>query len=452
MAISRIYDIARQSLSVYQSALTVTSHNVSNANNPAFSRQRVLLASEPPAKVNSFTMGAGVKIADIVRVRDQMIDTQLRKFSQSQSMFDKQNQIYSKLEVLLSEPSDLGLSSLITSFFNSWGELSTNPTSVQLRNNIVNSGRQLTNRFNELYQGYNKIKTELKNEAVQITKEINFYVEQINTLNRQIFEAQSRGVTSNDLMDQRDNVITELSKLVNLTVYQDENGSANVSIGGLLAVDQYHNIDFQVVEDNGKLFLKDGSGNTTLSINEGELGAILKSHSQDIPSFLSSLDSIAQSIVSNVNEIHKTGYTYTNPPHRGLNFFSEYEKGAFAIDAGILNDVRMIAASGDGTDGSNAIAMSIAGLKDHKTISGLTYLEKYSSFISDMASYKNMLEKSSESYKLVLDELEYQKASYSSVSIDEEMMDILKYQKSYDASAKLIKIADQLIETLLSIV
>lgn len=452
MAISRVFDIARRSLSVYQSALTVTSHNVANANNPAYSRQRVLLATENPSKASALTIGAGVKIDDIVRVRDQMIDTQIRKFTQTESLYNKQNEIYSKLEVLLSEPSELGLSSLITSFFNSWSELSANPTSVELRNNIVNNGKQLTNRFNELYQGYNKIRTELKNEAVQITTEINSFVGQINTLNRQIFEAKSRGITPNDLMDERDRVIDELSQLVNVNVYQDDNGSTNVSIGGILAVDQYHNLDFKIVEENGKLYLKDGSGESSLNITEGELGAILKSYSTDIPSFLNSLDSVAEKISSTVNEIHQTGYTYTNPPQTGFNFFQQYEKGAFTIDPAVLNDVRLISASADGTDGNNSIAIKIAGLKDEKTIGGLTFLDKYSSFISDMASYKNMVEKNSESYQMILEELDYQKASNSSVSIDEEMMDVLKYQKSYDASAKLISIADRLIETLLAMV
>ena len=155
--------------------------------------------------------------------------------------------------------------------------------------------------------------------------------------------------------------------------------------------------------------------------------------------------------MSQVNAIHSAGYTGQTPPATGTNFFGSYETGSLKISSDILSDPRNIATSADGTSGNNSVALQIAGLTTAKSSDGTTLGEYYSGFVNDIATTIQSANQTSSSTDMVLQQLENQKSSYSGVSVDEEMVNILKYQRGYDASAKLIKVAKELFDTLLAI-
>jgi len=381
-----------------------------------------------------------------------MVETQLRKFNQAKANYEHQSQIYSNLEVLVSEPGELGLSNYITSFFNSWDELSLNPKSTPLRTNVINQGQLLSNRFNEIYNGFNRVKEELNSEANAMVVQINSLVERISNLNRTAYDMKTRGVSTNDILDERDALVLELSELANINVNIDDKDAANVSLGGMLVADMHHSAKIKLVNESGKLVIKDENGAVNLSVNSGKLGAILNSHSTIIPDYLQKLDSMAIALVDNVNAIHKTGYTLEEPPETGIDFFSEYNPGQLSISDDILKNTNLVSVSKDGSDGNNQIAIKLAELKNTKLVNGKSLLELYSSLITDLGAEKNLVDQNMEAYGLVVEELDNQKSSFSGVSIDEEMMNVLKFQRSYDASAKLIKVADELMQTLLGVV
>ncbi len=452
MALSRIFGISSRSLSAYQYALNVTAHNISNANNTNYTRQKVVLGEEKSDRLNNFTFGSGVKVDDIVRVKNQITETQIRNYNQSYSFSEKQAAILGNLESLLSEPSDLGLSGMMNSFFNSWSELAVNPTSMQLRTNVVQSAQKMTEKLRSIYQDLNNAKTDLKSEATENVKQINSLVAQIQRMNKDIFEAKVSGDKPNDLMDERDAAINELSKLANINVSFDQNGSANITIGGVFAVDQIHYTQFKVEEEDGELTVKTSDGAVKLNITNGAIGAVVKSFSENIPKYLSKLDTIATAIFTSVNSFHVNGSTTHVPPQTNVKFFESYENGNLKINSDIINDPNYIAISQDGTNGNSYFALKIAELKDARLIDNQTLSEVYAGFASDIGNEVSFSEQNTESYGLVLTQLENQKASYSGVSIDEEMTNVIKYQRSFDAAAKLIKIADEITQTIISIV
>lgn len=456
MSLSKLFDISRRSLATYQRALMVTSHNISNANNPNYSRQIVTLGTEAPDFRANLVFGSGVKIENIVRVKNQLTENQIVSYNQDYSYYERQSGVLGQIETLFSEPSDLGLSNLIDGFFNSWDELAVNPTSVPLRTNVVQAAQKMSSKFQNLYEGLSTIKKDLKSEADSIIKSVNNLTQEIQVLNKQIYENTVVGNSANDLLDQRDAAIRELSGLVNVTVSYDKDNVANISIGGVFAVDRVQKVDFQLKEENGKLFMLTEDGNAKAAVNSGELFAVTDSYSNKIPKYQKNLDEIANAIFTKVNEIHSTGYSLNDPgapdPAPGRNFFDNYGFGVFKINEEILDDPNNLAISADGTDGNNEIAIKLAELRNSKVLGDNTISESYSNFVSGIGHEKQLNDKNTESNALVLNQLEQQKASYSGVSIDEEMSNVIMYQRSYDAAAKLIRVADEMLETLITMV
>ena len=251
-------------------------------------------------------------------------------------------------------------------------------------------------------------------------------------------------------MDQRDKAISDLSNLVNITVSAASGGTSIVSIGGVFAADGTTATKFAVGYKDGKLSLITADKNNTAAVSGGEVNAIIDIHNNKIPSYQDDIDAIVNQVVQSVNSLHSTGYDLLG--NTGTNFFDSYQYGKLNINEDILNDPRKLAVSADGTTGNGDIATQLGNLADQKLIDGSTIAEKYSALISKIGNDKLTNDNATESNKLVLDQLTAQQSSYSGVSVDEEMTNILKFQRAYDASAKLIKIADDMLETLITMV
>ena len=450
MSINKLMDIANRSLQAYQGALTATSNNVANAGNENYSRQRVILTSEAPDKGTGLDYGSGINLSGIQRIRDVFIDSQRFVYNSKQASAEKHSNILAKMETLLSEPSESGLSSLVNSFFNSFEELAADPTSMPLRNNVINTAQRFTDKLDTLYSGYDSLRLDLRNEAQNYVNDINSYLKQIQNLNKEIFAAETRGSSPNELLDDRTRVLHELSQIANITVQNNTDGSVSVSIGGIFAVDRLHYLEFGLEEQNGSLKVVTERDNVAMTLNGGKLHGSTRIYNEIIPDYLSSLDDIANAVMNNVNAVHSAGFTFTDPPQTNIDFFDSYSNGTLTINQNILDDASMIAISADGNDGNNDVALQIAAMKDQDLINGNSILDTYSAFVNDLANEKLLQDENASSFELVINQLEGQTSEISGVSIDEEMVNVLKFQKSFDAAARLVRVADELMQTLLN--
>lgn len=161
---------------------------------------------------------------------------------------------------------------------------------------------------------------------------------------------------------------------------------------------------------------------------------------------------MAGTLIEKVNSLHSKGHSLGTPPETGIDFFSGYQNGVIKINSKILENAKNLALSSDGSTGNNSIAVQIAELKNAKNTDGQTMPEMYADFVNTLASSIENAEQTADSSSMVLSQLQSQKESYSGVSVDEEMVNILKYQRSYDAAAKLIKTANDMFQTLLNVV
>ena len=452
MALTKIFDISSRSLAVYRRALEVTSHNIVNSANENYSRQRIMLETETSNLTAGIVWGNGVKIDSVQRMRDKLVDAHILTTNQKFSDSNRQSALIGQIEDVFSEPSDLGISNLMTTYFNSFSELAVTPNSLPLRTNVLNAANNLSAKVTTINESLASLKGDIKQEFNQKVNEVNSLLKQIHQINYEQFSNAYNGVPVNDLLDQRDALVDQLSQLVNINVVYDNTNSAVISIGGALAVDRMHSADFVAEEVNGKLNLKVKDGSYPIVLTGGELNALSNVYSIKIPAYQEKLDTVINSLVEAVNAQHVICYTITDPQETGLNFFEGYVNGELIINQEILDDPNKIAISADGTEGNGDIALAIAQLTDTKLIGGNTLQESYSSLINDIGNDGMLQNNYTSANQIVLEELDQLKASQSGVSVDEEMTNVLKFQRTYEASAKLITIADDMLRTILEMV
>jgi len=450
--LSQIFNISTKGLDVYRRALDVTAHNISNSGNKDYTKQVANIETAIPEFRDGFIWGAGSTISNVTRVRNQFIDNRLRQNYQNNSFYNNQSILLGRTEQAFTEPSNFGLSNIISSFFNSFNKLAVSPDSSALRENVVSSAQSLVSRIKDIHQNIEAQKDNIYNDYKSKVNGLNNSLKEIKELNIKISQQLSAGLQPNDLMDKRDVIIDQISKLADLQIYNNKNGSVNISIGGVLAVDSNISVDFKIKLDNGKLNLTtDGTNNINL-LKSGELGALSNIYSNKIPNYLSSLDAITNTLFTSVNNVHSSGYTLENVPQTGIDFFSSIQNGELEINKKIIDNPNKIAISADGSPGNGDLAVQMSLLNDKKLIDGNTLIGQYSNLISTIGGDKSNADNMASSTNLVIRQLEDQKTSYSGVSVDEEMSNVIKFQRSYDASAKLISVADKMLQTLINMV
>ncbi len=455
MALTRLFEISSKSLATYQRALSISSNNIANAANPNYSRQRAQLTTTEPDHSTNVELGTGVDITDVQRVRNTILDSQIRKYNGYKEDADYRTSVMGNVESLYSEPTDAGLSNLMKKFFNSWNELANDPSSISYRNQVVNAARQMTDKISSIYSGMDVVRSDLKADTSEAVKSINRILTNLADVNQQIYNASTTGKTVNTLMDSRDQLLKELSKYANLNVHINDDNTATVSMGGVNVIDRANAYELSVntVNSGGRNKLQVlVHGDTSLRLNSGKLNAMLDIYNNKIEEYKSAIDTIANLIMDNVNSVHTTMQTIETPPQTNVKFFTSYSAGKLEINTDILSDPKKIAVSSDGSDGNSDGAIQIANLADENLIDGESFSGKYSDLLTDIANEKSTNTKQGETFDLVLQQLDSQQSQESGVNVDEEMVNVLKYQRSYDASAKLIKIADDILKTLIEMV
>jgi len=439
-------------MAVYQRSMDVAANNIANAGNADYSRQRAIISTQYTQHSAGITWGSGVKMDDIERIRNSLIESQIISNNQKNAYNEKSSVLLGQVEDIFSEPSELGISNLMGKFFSSWSELSANPTSSALRGNVVYSAQNLAAKVENINENFQVINASIYHEFGDKVREVNNNLSGIQSINKQIAEASAIGQNANDLLDKRDTLIDDLSKLVNISVYYESDQSANISIGGVFAVDKGNYTKFETSLVDGKLAMVSAESGNSVVLKDGEMGALVDTFTNKIPDYQEQLDSIISQIVTSVNDVHKTGYSFEEVPQTGLDFFESYENGKLKISNEILNNYNKIAVSSDGTSGNGDIAIKIFEISDDKVLNGSKLIDVYSTLISEVGSSKQNADNMAEYGSMLLQQLNNQKDSESAVSVDEEMLDVIKFQKAYEASAKLIRMADEMLDVLMQMV
>ncbi|NQT69841.1 MAG: flagellar hook-associated protein FlgK [Desulfobacteraceae bacterium] len=330
MSIISILDIARTALSTQQYGIEVTGHNIANVNTPEYSRQRPVIVAEDPLKRGGLLLGCGADVSSVIRATDQLVENRLM-LEKSSMLSSQEMENYMRIfEGLFNENSDTSISSLLSDFWNSWHDISNDPSGVPQRIALYEQSSLLAEQLNILSQDLTQIETDLTGAVKTGIESINRLTGEIANLNRQIITVESDGNTANDLRDKRNARISELYGYLDVQTFEQDNGAFTVttSRGGIL-VNGTENFDLKLGGANGNGVLWENSSGTSVDITNyvtnGKLGGWLEMRDGIVAKYKLDLDAVAKEFAWSVNEQHSQGV--------GLKFFDAAVTGTYKTDS-----------------------------------------------------------------------------------------------------------------------
>jgi len=339
--IGLVLNVAKDALMTQQYAIDVTSHNIANVDTEGYSRQTPVISAKQSAPYGGFTFGQGVELKDIFRNTDAFLEKRLQSGQSDLSSVSEQTTYMSVLESMFDESSDQSLSTQLNDFWSAWNDLANNPSGSAERNSLVEKSTLLAESFNNLNSDLNKTSDELNNSIKAGVDSINQILTQIADINKQIVANGSTG-SANDLRDQRNQLVTDLSKYIDVNTYESNDGNLVVSTGKgypLVNRGDTYSINF----DGGKLKWE-GSGSSevdiTGTITGGKMGGWLEMKDNVIPECMANLDELAKSITWEVNKIHSQGVGLEGLSSvTGTDAVSDNDKALGSVDSGLtFND------------------------------------------------------------------------------------------------------------------
>ena len=457
-----LLSIARSGLAASQAQISTTSQNVTNAQTPGYSRQRVLLKPGYPEQLPQGTFGTGVLIDGVERMRNELLDVSYRHDSGNASLNEERRDALQAVEGVLGEPSETGLASSLEQFWSSWSDLSTNPDSSAARGVVRQRGYQVAAQLNQFGNQVVEAQSVARSRLLETAGRVNALASQVADINARIVAAEASGNQSPDMRDQRDLKVDELAALIGATAYAQPDGSVNINVGGDSIVDgaDFKPVRIQaLISDPTKLGIALGAapsgGGTTETMYQigGLMAGTLDAYNTIYPGALAQLDGVAAALVSTTNALHRTGFIGATAAG---NFFDSSRSTARTIrlDAAIAANSDNIAASGlSGQSGDNTVALAMSRLRDTATtVNGQTVSlnEGYRNVVANIATSTNSADGTATAARTLASQTDARRESIKGVSIDEEMVNLMKYQQSYAAAARLITVVDDMMQTLLS--
>lgn len=447
MTISSILELGKRSLSGYKGAIDTTSNNIANANNPNYNRRRVDLN----AITGSFGFSEDMGQADLDRVRNQFAEYSIWRENHQLGKYEQKENLLSQIESILGAKDEGSIGNVLNEFWESWNQLAADPENPSVRNLVKNKGLLLANSFNSTAERIVRMQRDIEPELSDSVDKINKISQQIVDVNNQL----RIGKTS-DLLDQRDKLVTELSSMINIDVREKNSGEITILTGGHLLVSDgdFNQLELTMNRENqlnsAKLTFKGTSFEP--EIDGGKLSALMETFNDSIPSYMEKLDRLAVALSDEVNTIHKSGANVDGTT--GLNFFNVGTSGAsnIKVNEALVQDPSLIAnrSISEGV-GANSIAESIFKLQFSNIVDGKTPAGYYTEFNTALGEEINDANFNKKNFQNILQNLENQKDQVSGVSLEEEMTNMVQYEQAFNAAAKIIQTADELMETVLSL-
>lgn len=300
-------------LSTSQRALDIVGQNIANAGTPGYHRQVPRLATRLPTEKENLSIGMGVQITTIDRLRSALLDAAVTQQQSELSDTTAQLKALRQIEGFLN--GDEGsIHDRLEAFFNQLEQLSGNPDDATLRQGVLGGAVALTDQLNATAGQFEKIRTGLDAQIAGAVGEINPITQQIADLNAAIQRSEIRGVAANDLRDQRDQLVNELADRVGVRVIDQDQGQVTILLGGVaLVLGNQASTLKSSVDDQGQAVVTLANSSEPIDISGGSVGGLLQIRNQSLPDFVSRLDAIAGELIGRLDAIHATGIGLGGP-------------------------------------------------------------------------------------------------------------------------------------------
>ena len=459
-------EMARNAMRVARAGAEVSGNNLANASNPAYARQRVKISSAVTIPGENGPQGSGAEVGRLEQVRDKVLDKSLIVEKSVTKYFEAKELYLQRAEANLGQTVDnqtidagagygtYGIAEGMTELFNSFQSLSVSPTSTAERQTVIFNGQKIIDKFKTVDRRLSDLRTAINDEVENVIKDVNSKVKEIaygaiNIGNIEVVEG-----SANEVRDALQAAMETLSEYVNISTSTNEDGQLNVFIDGNQVITE--NVMTKSVtmhtDSNGMSFLADGDTGNVINLKSGYLKGMIDARDVGIKDLREKGTALATQLTTEVNDLHKTGYDLygdsTNP-----DFFTGTSAADWAVNAAIISDPRKLQGSSSATEVSNNdVIRSIAALssKTITSLEGMTFNEYYGNTVSrfgqDLALSKSQLN----DQKTVQKMLERQRESIMGVSVDEEVANLVIYQRAFQASARLLSTMDDLVQDVLN--
>jgi flagellar hook-associated protein 1 len=466
MSILTSLSIAARAMQAQQEAIQTTSHNVANVATPGYSRQQAVLSASAPVLEGRLLLGNGVSVTTVRNVVDRFAETELLSRNAALGYADARSRALSGMQDAF--PPSGGVMSALDAFFNAWSALSNNPGGQAERVAVVNAANNLSSQFSQTRSLLVESQYNLDKDLNAAVGTMNSLLTQVADFNGQIAAAEASGQPANDLRDQRQLLLQDVSRLTGATIIGGEDGQqATVLLGGLVLVsgDRAATVNADTVGVSGFRTVSYTSPNGGLTFDasalfsQGEIGGILAMRDTEVPNMLGRLDQLAKTVVDQVNAQHTAGFDLNGAP--GVNFFNPIgavagAANAMQVNAAVAADPSLIAAAqaAAGAPGDNRNALAIAGLQNgvFAALGNKSPQDYYLALVQDVGSEAESADNQVNFQQSLLSQAQARRDSLSGVSLEEEMTKLILFQRAFEASSVLVRTGDEMYQTILAMV
>ncbi len=455
------FEIGRKALRVQHKGMEVSGQNVANANTPGYSRQRTEMAAVVPPIVagSSMAPGRGVVVTDVIRVRSEFYHAQMVSTTSQKAYWEMKQETYMGLEAVLMEPDEFSINRYLSEFFDTWQELSASPEESSVRAGLREIAISLTRSVEDTYMRMEDLRLDLQDDLHVLVNEVNRLIDVISEYNEKIRFVDALQQKSNELLDQLDLAVKDLAELIDINVYYRANGTVEISSGGRLLVQEDRAFHIAVDKSGGdrNLMIVSHRG-LSLNLTQGRVLGMLNAVNIDIPNVQDELDRTINTLVADINRLHRSGYGLTNTTP--VNFFDPIASQTvpvslqFKVSGDIIQDSTLIAASSQPQEpGNGSQALEIAQLRDLRQanrLDGYSITEYYRGIVTSMGAEAQDSELMKEAFERTLTEITELHESIAGVNLDEEMLSMIQFQHSWHAAARFLSAVDEMLTILFS--
>jgi flagellar hook-associated protein 1 FlgK len=458
--INSAFDLITGALDADQSALNVVSNNVANASNETYTREVPNWEENQPIYINGISYGSGVSVSGGISQRDRVLEQRLQQQTQASSsstaLLTALTTLQDSFTPASTTSSSGNIGTDISSFFDSYTQLESSPTSNALRQQVLSTASTLAGDISNTAASLNAQQSSLNQSASAVASQVNAITSSLSEVNAQI-QSLSPNADAGTLEDERQADLGQLSQLIGFNqITTEDNGLSITTAGGQLLVSEGSSFQITTGDVNGVTHFFVGSTDITgdLTSGGGQIGGLLTARDQTIPATLASLDQLAYGLATQVNAVNNAGTDLDGDNGNAGNIFNAPTQvtGSAASIKVVLTDPNKIAAAGLGSGtGDNSNAVAAANLALATIISGQTPVNFYSNLVSTLGTTVSQVTTQNTALTASVSQLQGQRDALSSVNLNDEASSLEEFQRSYQAASQLFTILNSIAASALNL-
>jgi flagellar hook-associated protein 1 FlgK len=460
--INSALSLISQALDNDQAALNVVANNVANASATGYTEEQPTWLENPSVVINGVSYGNGATMTGPASQRDRVLEERLNQQQQLASASGARLTALQTMQSLFTPSSGSSASSAgnigtdLTSFFSSFSSLEANPASDSLREEVLSSASTLSSDVSSAAASLEAQRSALDQEAGGVVSQVNALTDSIAQLNQQI-QSTSGSSDAGTLEDQRQQDLAQLSKLIGVNqVTTQNNGLMITTTSGAVLVSEGSSEQLTTGNSGGVTHIYSGATDITaeLASGGGSLGGYLTARDTDVPGAVSSLDQLAYSVSTQVNQLNNAGTDLSGDTANAGNIFAEPTQvagSALAMSVVMTDPGKIAAASSTAGTGDNSNAIAMAALGNQTIVNGQTPINYYSNFVSSLGSTVSNVETENTAQTASVTQLTTQNNSISAVNLNDEASTLTTMERSYQAASQVFSILNNVMSSALNL-